>query len=140
MDDLYLIHNDSKYLTQCQKKIESKLREIGLALNQKKTTITRVQTVMEDGKRHAPVKYLKWNFYITYTGHIIQIPFKEKITHQRRKLRKMHALWIEGKIPTEEVQKSYQGWRAHILKGTCFYIVQDMDYYFRSLFKGVEIR
>jgi len=116
------------------------LREIGLELNQKKTTITRVQTIMEDGVRHAPVKYLKWDFYITYTNHIIQTPFKKKIVHQRRKLRKMHALWVKGLLPTEEVQKSYQGWRAHVMKGTCFYIVQDMDNYFRSLFKGVEIK
>lgn len=140
MDDLYLMHGDSQYLAQCQKRIEEKLREIGLELNQKKTTITRVQTIMEDGVRHAPVKYLKWDFYITYTNHIIQTPFKKKIVHQRRKLRKMHALWVKGLLPTEEVQKSYQGWRAHVMKGTCFYIVQDMDNYFRSLFKGVEIK
>lgn len=140
MDDLYLMHNDSQYLMQCLKKIEEKLREVGLKLNQKKTTITRVQTVMEDGVRHAPVKYLKWDFYITYTHHIIQTPFKKKISHQRRKLRKMHKKWLEGTLITEEVQKSYQGWRAHIDKGTCFYITQDMDNYFRSLFKGVEIK
>lgn len=95
---------------------------------------------MENGLRHAPVKYLKWNFYITHTGHIIQIPFKSKIAHQRRKLRKMHKLWIDGKLSTEELQQSYQGWRAHVKKGTCFYIIQDMDNYFRSLFKGVEIK
>lgn len=140
MDDLYLFHGDSQYLTQCQKRIEEKLREIGLELNQKKTTITRVQVIKENGIRHAPVKYLKWNFYITYTSHIIQIPFKKKLTHQRRKLRKMHALWVKGLLPTEEVQTSYQGWRAHISKGTCFYIIQNMDNYFRSLFKGVEIK
>lgn len=140
MDDLYLMHDDSKYLIYCQKQIEVKLREIGLMLNQKKTTITRVQTVMEDGKRHAPIKYLKWDFYITYTNHIIQTPFKSKVSHQRRKLRKMCALWKKEKISTEEIQKSYQGWRAHVKKETCFYIIQDMDNYFRSLFKGVEIK
>ena len=95
---------------------------------------------MENGLRHAPVKYLKWNFYITHTGHIIQIPFKSKIAHQRRKLRKMHKLWIDGKLSTEELQQAYQGWRAHVKKGTCFYIIQDMNNYFRSLFKGVEIK
>ena len=52
----------------------------------------------------------------------------------------MQALWLEGKITNEEIQTSYQGWRAHIMKGTCYYIIQDMDNYFRSLFKGVEIK
>lgn len=140
MDDLYLLHNDSKYLAYCKTKIEEKLKQIGLSLNQKKTTITRISIVQKDGKRHAPFKYLKWNFYLTYTNHIIQIPFKQKVVHQRRKLKKMYQLWIDNKISTEEVQKSYQGWRAHISKGTCYYIIQNMDNYFRSLFKGVEIK
>lgn len=140
MDDLYLLYNDSKYLVECRDKIEIKLKEIGLSMNQKKTTISRISPVREDGKRHAPFKYLKWNFYLTNTNAIIQIPFKKKITHQRSKLKKMHSIWIEGKISTEEIQKSYQGWRAHMSKGTCYYIIQDMDNYFRSLFKGVEIK
>lgn len=140
MDDSYLLHNDSKYLMECKIKIEKKLEEIGLKMNVDKTTITKIQPIKEDGKRHAPFKYLKWNFYLTETNHIIQIPFKAKIVHQRRKLRKMQALWLEGKITNEEIQTSYQGWRAHIMKGTCYYIIQDMDNYFRSLFKGVEIK
>ena len=140
MDDLYLLHNDSKYLAYCKQEIEKKLAEIGLQMNQKKTTITKIQPIKADGKRHAPFKYLKWNFYLTETNHIIQIPFKEKIHRQKRKLKKMCALWKAGKISTQDIQISYQGWRAHITKGTCFYIIQDMDNYFRSLFKGVEIQ
>ena len=76
--------------------------------------------IHENKIRHPPFKYLKWNFYLANSNHIIQIPFKKKIAHQRRKLKKMHALWLQGKIKTEEIQQSYQGWRAHISKGTCF--------------------
>lgn len=140
MDDLYLLHSDSKYLVECEKRIETRLNKQGLRMNKKKTTITRISPIHEDKVRHAPFKYLKWNFYLTDSNHIIQIPFKKKIAHQRRKLKKMHALWLQGKIKTEEIQQSYQGWRAHIDKGTCFYIIQDMDNYFSSLFKGVEIK
>lgn len=141
MDDLYLLHNDSKYLAKCKRKIEEKLKEIGLSLNQKKTTISRITPIPPKEKVHGtPFKYLKWNFYLTTTNRVIQIPFAKKIAHQRRKLRKMQHLWLQGKILTSEIQKSYQGWRAHISKGTCFYIIQDMDNYFRSLFKGVEIK
>ena len=141
MDDLYLLHNDTKYLEYCRQEIEKKLNEIGLILNPNKTTITRIRTLKkgESRKGKTPFKYLKWNFFITETGHIIMVPFDSKITHQRRKLRKMHALWIEGKISTEEVQTSYQGWRAHMMKGTTYYIIQNMDNYFSHLFKGVDI-
>ena len=141
MDDLYLLHSDSKYLTYCKKEIEKKLNTIGLIINPDKTTITRITPIKagESRKGKTPFKYLKWNFFITETGHIIMVPFKKKLSHQRRKLRKMYALWVEGKISTEEVQKSYQDWRAHVSKGTTHYIIQEMDNYFSHLFKGVEI-
>lgn len=141
MDDLYLLYNDSKYLAYCKEQIEKKLQEIGLTMNQKKTTISRISPIQPNEKVHGtPFKYLKWNFYLTTNNRIISVPFQKKITHQRRKLRKMHIQWAQGLISTEEVQKSYQGWRAHIEKGNCFYIIQEMDNYFRSLFKGVEIK
>lgn len=139
MDDIYLLHNDKKYLLQCKKEIEQLLAAVGLRLNQKKTTIVQIHPTGPQDKRRAPFKYLKWNFYLTNTNKVIQIPFKIKLTKQRRKLRKMQALWLEGEMSTEDVQLSYQGWRAGMLKGNTFYIVQKMDNYFKSLFKGVEI-
>lgn len=134
MDDIYLLHGDKKYLDKCKIEIEKKLAEIGLSLNQKKTVISKVPT---HGKNGVPFKYLKWNFYLTETNHIIQLPFREKIKKQRKKLRKLHSLFLEGKTTEEDIMLSYLGWRAHIQKGTCFYIIQNMDNYFRSLFKGV---
>lgn len=71
-------------IAECKAKIEKKLKDIGLTLNQKKTTIAP-----KDRVHGTPFKYLKWNFYLTTTNHVIQIPFKKKIVHQRRKLRKM---------------------------------------------------
>ena len=139
MDDLYLLHNDSKYLAHCLDEIEKKLQEIGLEMNRKKTSITKIEPIGSDGKKKAPFKYLKWDFYLTETNAIIQLPFKKKLIKERRKLRKMAILWKEGRIPTADIQQHYQGWRAHIIKGTTFYILQDMDNYFHKLFKGVDI-
>jgi len=51
----------------------------------------------------------------------------------------MHKLWLKGEITDLDVQVSYQGWRANMKRGTTFHIIQEMDNYFRSLFKGVEI-
>lgn len=140
MDDMFLFHNDKNYLLECKKKIMAELARIGLKLNENKTAIIRIHPIGKDKVRKQPFKYLKWNFYITTTGHIIQLPFKNKISHQRRKLRKMYARWQRGEIATEDVQTSYQGWRAHMRKGNTYHIIQKMDNYFASLFKGVEIR
>lgn len=140
MDDIYLFHNDKNYLLECKQKIIAELARIGLKLNENKTAIIKIHPIGADKVRKQPFKYLKWNFYITTTGHIIQLPFKKKLSHQRRKLRKMYKRWLDGKITTEDVQTSYAGWRAHMKKGNTFYIIQKMDNYFSSLFKGVEIR
>lgn len=141
MDDLYLFHNDSQYLASCLDKIEIKLQSIGLRMNRKKTTISRISPIRPDQhvKGCSPFKYLKWNLYLTTTNHIIATPFKEKIYKQRRKLRKLALRLSNGQTTVEEIQHSYAGWRAHMKKGNTFYVVQDMDNYFRSLFKGVEI-
>lgn len=138
MDDLYLLHNDSQYLTYCLDRIEEKLIEVCLEMNRKKTSITKIEPVV-NGVKKAPFKYLKWDFYLTDTNKIIQTPFKIKIAKERRTLRKMSNLWKAGKITTAAVQQHYQGWRAHVNTGTTFYVLQRMDNYFRSLFKGVEI-
>ena len=79
MDDLYLLHNDSKYLAECEKKIEARLNKQGLCMNKKKTTITRISPVHENKFVMLHFKYLKWNFYLTDSNHIIQIPFKRRL-------------------------------------------------------------
>lgn len=139
MDDLYLLHNNKQYLTYCKNQIENKLKEIGLLMNRDKTTISVIHPISKDKKRKNPFKYLKWNFYLTDTNKLIMVPFKSKLIRQKRKLRKMAALWHEGRVTDEEIQTSYRGWREHISKGTTFYIIQKMDNYFHKLFKGVEI-
>lgn len=139
MDDLYLLHDSKEYLLYCLKQIELKLEAIGLKINPNKTTISLIHPIGEDKKRKNPFKYLKWNFYITNTNKLIMLPFKEKLTKERRRLRKMSVLWKQGKISTEDVQISYTTWREHISKGNTYYIRQKMDNYFHQLFQGVDI-
>ena len=139
MNDIYILHNDKKYLEKCREKLEQKLNENNLQMNKKKTTIVKIQLVKSGRVKHAPFKYLKWNFYITETGKIIQLPFKNKITKERKKLRKLALLWQESKVSSYDIQEHYRGWRAHMEKGTTFYVIQKMDNYFRQLFKGVDI-
>jgi hypothetical protein len=83
MDDIYLLHSSKEYLQKCNKLIAEKLAEIGLEMNIKKTTIVRIHPLKPHEPRKEPFKYLKWNFYITTTGKIIQLPFREKRTQER---------------------------------------------------------
>lgn len=148
MDDIYILHNDKEYLKECLNKIENELNKIHLKCNKRKTKIIKISPIKLDKNnyphkrhpdKHNPFKYLKWDFYLTNTNKIIQTPFKKKIKRQYKKMRKMHQLWLQGKITDIEIQESYRGFREHINKGTTFYIIQNLDNYFHSLFKGVEI-
>lgn len=135
MDDAYAFHNDKDYLQNCLELIDKELSKIGLKLNRKKTCIIKI----EPGKRKNPFKFLKWNFYLTDTFGIIQLPFKEKITKQHRKLRKMQQKYLKGELSIEDIQLSYSGWRVTMSKGNCYNIIKKMDKYFNTLFEGVEI-
>lgn len=139
MDDMYLIHQDKKYLNECKKQIGVELAKIGLFFNPDKTVVTKIKPHDKGEKPKVPIKYLKWNFFITKTGHITMSPFKKKLGQQRRKLRKMQKFYKDGKLSQHDLQISYQGWRANMDKGTTFYAKQNMDNHFRTLFKGVEI-
>lgn len=141
MDDLFLIHNDQKYLQSCLKQIEAKLTRIGLRLNPKKTCISPIipQKDKQPLDRRHPFKFIKWNFYITESGKVIMMPYNSKIKKQKRKLRKMSEKWKNHEIPTIEVVQSYLGWRNHISRSNTFYIIQDMDNLFKHLFKGVKL-
>lgn len=129
MDDFYLLHSDRDYLEECKIRIEQELNKIGLHMNPKKSVVTTIHPIPKTNKHYPnrksnkgqPFKYLKWNFYLTDTNKLIQEPFKDKLSKQRRRLRKMQALWLEGKIDIDSVVESYRGWRAHICKGTDFY-------------------
>lgn len=141
MDDIYLLHNDKQYLFTCLSHIKQELAKIGLSVNEKKSHITKITPLEKDSplKGSTAFKYLKWNFYLTKTNKLIQVPFKEKIIKEKAKLRKMQKLWLAGRLSFNDIVESYQGFRAHINKGTTHNLIKDLDNYFYLLFKGVEL-
>lgn len=148
MDDFYLLYNDKEYLEYCKYQIEIELNKIGLQINPKKSVVITIYPIPNTKEHYPhqktnkkqPFKYLKWNFYLTNTNKIIQLPFREKVRKQRRKMSKMQQLWLAGKISINDAIESYQSWRAHASKGTYFYLIQDMDNYFYTLFKEAKLK
>lgn len=124
-DDFYLIHNDKTYLKECLKKIEQKAEELGIKLNPKKTKIVPATV---------GINFLGFHLYLTKTGKVIcRIKTKRK-AHQRRKLRKLRKKVEDGKLTYREVKQSYTAWKAHAKRGNSYYMLQEMDCYFYSLF------
>lgn len=131
MDDFYLIHQDKEYLRYCRQRIEEKLTEIGLELNQKKTQLFPIRN---------GIKFLGFHFKMTETGKVYMKINRKSVTRQRRKLRRMKGLLEEGRISFEDVHMQYISWRAHALRGNSRKLIKRMDRYFNELFIDDWIR
>lgn len=128
MDDFILIHEDKNHLKKCLKDIISLLAEIGLEINEKKTGIQPI--------RHG-IHFLGFSFRLTDTGKVIQTVLHEKISRERKKLRKLVKRVKNGKLTRKQADECYKAWRAHVAKGNCRRLLSRMDAFYKELYKEV---
>ena len=126
MDDLYIIHQDKKFLQQMLKDIELIAKELGLEINYRKTRICRIDKGFT---------YLKLYHFVTPTGKVIRKPCKKNITRERRKLKKLYLKLKNNEISFKDIQESYKSWQGNLKKYNCYYIRLRMDQLFNSLYK-----
>lgn len=65
-------------------------------------------------------------------------PFRDSITRERRKLKKMARMVAEGVMTPEQVQQSYQSWRGGMAHLDAHRSVLAMDALYRSLFENLR--
>ena len=126
MDDFILIHHDKEYLKYCGEKIRERIQAKGLRLSPKKTQLSPFRQ---------PIHFLGFSFRITETGKVIKTLLPEKISHERRKLRKLVALSLAGVIPKSHVDKCYESWKAHAAQGNSHKLILEMDKYYKELWR-----
>ena len=125
MDDFYLIHEDKEYLKYCKEEIRKKCAELGMTLNERKTQIVKLT--------HG-FTFLKVRFYITDTGKIIRKIHPASVTRERRKLKKFHLKWLEGKMTRRDVWNSLQSWCSHAARFMAHHTVNNMITLYAQLF------
>lgn len=126
MDDFHLIHQDKEYLKHCLSEIEDIVQDLGLNLNKKKTHIYPLRQ---------GIKFLGFRFLLSDTGKIIRLLRKENVSHERRKLKRMCDLVKEGKMTKAHVDECYNSWKAHASKGNTYKLLQNMDRFYKTLWK-----
>lgn len=104
-DDFILIHEDKGYLRYCLSKIDNWMTLHGLKLNPKKTQIANLSQ---------GVKFLGFRFRPTETGKVIMTLLPEKISHERRKLKRMRDGVMNGRLTKADVDRSYESFKANI--------------------------
>ena len=80
MDDLYVIHESKAFLKDLLHGIAEQAEKLGLALNQRKTQIQKIEKGFT---------FLKVRYRVTETGHIVKRLCKANIVRERRKLKKL---------------------------------------------------
>lgn len=127
MDDFLMIHHDREYLEECQRKAKNFLAGIKFELNEKKT---RIYPLSEG------ICFLGFNYSLTDTGKVLMLVRADNVKRERKKLRRLVARSKKGFLPKDKVTESYMAWRNHASKGNSFRLLQRMDAYYQSLWRG----
>ena len=123
MDDFIFIHEDKNYLLYCKREIERILRQKGLRLSKKKTQVFSIRQ---------PIKFLGFTYWIKPSGRVILRINKEKISHERRKLKRQIGRASTGYMTFHKVKQCYISWIAHADNGDDYYIVEKMNDFYKS--------
>ncbi len=125
-DDFILIHEDKEYLQYCHKAIEERLTALGLRFSDKKTQIAPITQ---------PIKFLGFSFRLTETGKVVKKMLPEKVSHERRKLRRLVQRAKDGLMTKADVDKCYESWKAHASYGDTHNLILRMDKYYKELWR-----
>lgn len=133
MDDFILIHENKQYLKECLIKIDNWILQRNLYLNENKTQIFKIQQ---------GINFLGFRFRLVKSGKVIITLLHTKLSHERRKLRKLVNRCHKGLMTREDVDVCYNSWKAHInnnsnkkVKRNCHNLIIYMDKFYKNLWE-----
>lgn len=127
MDDTIIIHHDKEHLKYCLKRISEALKLLGIQLNAKKTQIHKLAQ---------GIKFLGFKFILTITGKVLMLLDKNNIKKRRRKIKKHKGLLDKGQMTEEQIEQSFEGWKAHAEKGNNYNTIKNMEKFYRKTMMG----
>ena len=125
MDDSYIICRDKAALQAILDVLLAEYAKYGIIPNPKKTQIVKLSKGFT---------YLKTRYYLTETGRVIKKADHSCIVRERRKLKKLHRLYVAGEVTLDQITQSYMSWRGSVLKRDAYRSVQSMDALFFELY------
>lgn len=131
MDDMILIHPSKLYLEECLSEIREVCGKYGFIINERKTQISKLSRGFT---------YLKTQYKITETGHIVMKPDRKSIARERRKLKKQAALFRAGKMTLGDISQSYASWKGSLLDRDSYRTLKRMDALYNQLFTIKEVK
>ena len=130
MDDFIIITDGKEHAAEYRKAIEQELTRIHLQLRPKKCHVVPVSRGF---------KWLGFRIRVKPSGKILVTLNKDKIYHERRKLKKMVRLAKPGKLPRETADASLQCWAAHAARGNNHNVIKKMYEYYQNLWRNENV-
>jgi len=125
-DDFILLHTSKDYLRYCLEQIKKYLSIRHLKLNKKKTQIFKITQ---------PIHFLGFSFRLINTGKVLMRVLPEKVTHERRRLKKLVKRCKSGYMTRRDVDECFKSWVAHASKGDCYKLIQSMTEFYNKLWE-----
>ncbi|MCD8308875.1 MAG: RNA-directed DNA polymerase [Clostridia bacterium] len=123
MDDGIIV-DDYDRLKAVFTKMKEFAARLGFTLNEKKTRL------LHFGQQFT---ILKRKYDFTETGHIIVRPARASVVRERRKLKKLHKKFLQGKVPFETCANSVTAWKSSIDGTKCTKVTDSINKLFDRL-------
>lgn len=125
MDDGYIIGNNINDMYKYRDKLYELCNELGIIINPKKIVICRIE--------HGFI-FLKKRIRLIKNRNVVVKLSRKSLASERRKLKKLYKMLINGKIQFHYVEEQYRSWRGNALKYKNYKSVSNMDKLYNSLF------
>lgn len=107
MDDWYIMNPDRDVLLNLLANIRKIANELGIHINEKKTRIVKISSTY---------KFLQVKYSLSKDGKVIKRINPERVTTQRRKLKKLAVKVENGEIEYENVENMFKSWMGSFYK------------------------
>lgn len=101
MDDIYVIHDDLRYLNETLVGIRDIAEELGLFINDKKTRICKLSSTY---------KFLQIKYSLQASGRVIRRINPESVTRERQKLKAYKRLADKKLLQYDAIKQAYKSW------------------------------
>ena len=125
MDDGYMLFRKKEDAKAALAKVYEFCGRYGITVNRRKTQIVKLSQCFV---------YLKVKHRLTETGKVTRRLSRSSITRQRRKLKKFHRMYLEGKLPLADIRQAYGSWKGYALRRNARETVRNMNRLYFSLF------
>lgn len=82
-----------------------------------------------------PIKFLGFSFKIMPSSKVIMRLLPKKVSHERRKLKKLVERAKAGIMTKEQVDTCFTAWKAHAKHGNTYFFVRNMTKFYNELWR-----